>query len=194
MSQSWEIKRLELKPDLVLEMALSSLRVRLSGTVLTVLTIAVSTGFLLYLLTVPLSANPADRDAWTLMLALSMIVSAAGVLNSMLMAVTQRYREIGTMKCLGALDTFVLLSVLLESALIGLCGSVLGLLLGTVLACSLALVEHGFAFVQFMRLDSLHLKLLLTLGTGIGLTTLGAAIPAAIASKLPPIEAMRGEK
>jgi len=189
-----EIKRLKLKPSLVMEMAMSSLRVRLSRTLLTVLTIAVASGFLLYLLTVPLDEGQGERDSWLLMIILSLIVSAAGVLNSMLMAVTQRYREIGTMKCLGALNSFVLLSVLAESAVLGLAGSLLGLIFGALLAALLGMLESGWGFLGALRLEALGLKVLLTLATGMFLTTLGAAIPAIIASRLPPIEAMRGEK
>jgi ABC-type lipoprotein release transport system permease subunit len=189
-----EIKRLKLKPSLVMEMAMSSLRVRLSRTLLTVLTIAVASGFLLYLLTVPLDEGQGERDSWLLMIILSLIVSAAGVLNSMLMAVTQRYREIGTMKCLGALNSFVLLRVLAESAVLGLAGSLLGLIFGALLAALLGMLESGWGFLGALRLEALGLKVLLTLATGMFLTTLGAAIPAIIASRLPPIEAMRGEK
>lgn len=194
MNAGTEIKRLKLKPSLVMEMAMSSLRVRLSRTLLTVLTIAVASGFLLYLLTVPLDEGQGERDSWLLMIILSLIVSAAGVLNSMLMAVTQRYREIGTMKCLGALNSFVLLSVLAESAVLGLAGSLLGLIFGALLAALLGMLESGWGFLGALRLEALGLKVLLTLVTGMLLTTLGAAIPAIIASRLPPIEAMRGEK
>jgi cell division protein FtsX len=73
---------------------------------------------------------PAEQQSWYLMMGLAMVVSVAGVLNALLMSVTQRYREIGTMKCLGALDGFILLSVLLEAAILGVTGAVLGVLAG----------------------------------------------------------------
>jgi len=111
-SSSWEKKRLHLRPALVWSIALSSLRLRLGRTVLTLLTVTASCAFVLFLLTTP-ATDPDEQEKWALMLALSLVVSMAGVLNTMLMSVTQRYREIGTLKCLGALDSFVLLSVLL---------------------------------------------------------------------------------
>jgi len=39
--------------------------------------------------------------------AMSLVVATVGIVNSMLMSVTERYKEIGTMKCLGALDSFI---------------------------------------------------------------------------------------
>jgi putative ABC transport system permease protein len=193
-SLDWQIGRLRLKPDLVWSMALNSLRVRLGRTVLTVLTIATASAFLVYLLTLPRSADPVERDSWTLMLSLSLLVSAAGVLNTMLMSVTQRYREIGTIKCLGALDSFVLLSVMLESALLGAIGAAIGAVVGLALAMLLGFATLGSEALGALRLDGLLWKLPTALGTGMGLAMLGAVVPAWIASKMPPMDAMRGEK
>jgi len=191
---TWDIGRLKLRPRLVWIMAISSLRVRLHRTFLTVLTIVTSTAFMMYLFTLPRSNDLTERQSWMLMLVLSLLVCAAGVLNTMLMSVTQRYREIGTMKCLGALDSFVLLAVLTESALLGLAGAAAGVGVGLLISVLLGLVQHGTAFAEFMRLDGLVWKIPLVFAVGMALTTLGAAIPAAIAAKMPPMDAMRGEK
>ena len=51
----------------------------------------------------------------------------------MLMSVTERFREIGTMKCLGALDGFIVKLFLIESLFQGMAGTVMGVLLGLVL-------------------------------------------------------------
>lgn len=190
----WEIRKLRLKPDLLLEMALSSLKVRLSRTYLTLLTIATATAFLIYLMTVPRSEDVTEQQIWLLMMVLSVLVAAAGVLNTMLMNVTQRYREIGTLKCLGALDSFVLWSVLLESAILGLIGAFGGVLAGLVLAVVFALFGHGGDFLDYLRFEGWYWKIALTLLIGLSLTTFGAAVPAFLAAKMPPIEAMRGEK
>jgi predicted lysophospholipase L1 biosynthesis ABC-type transport system permease subunit len=190
----WEIGRLRLDPRLVLIMAVSSLRVRLGRTFLTVLTITTATAFLIYLLTMPRNADRTEQDSWLLMMALSLLVSGAGVLNTMLMSVSQRYREIGTIKCLGALDSFVLLSVLVESALVGLAGAVLGVVAGLLISALLAAADHGTAFAAHLALDGLWWKVCATFGIGMVLTTVGAAIPAFIASRMPPMDAMRGEK
>jgi ABC-type antimicrobial peptide transport system permease subunit len=190
----WQIGELKLQYDLVWSMAISSLKVRLPRTLLTVLTITTSTAFLMYLLTMPKTDDPVESQSWGLMLALSLLVSIAGVLNTMLMSVTQRYREIGTIKCLGALDSFVLYSVLFESAIVGLVGAVIGVVLGILISVLLGLADYGFAVFQNLRLGFLPGKILIVFLVGVFLTTIGAAIPAWIASKMPPMDAMRGEK
>ena len=190
----WQIGSLTLRPDVVWSMALSSLRLRIVRSLLTMLTITTATAFMMYLLLLPRAADPADRQSWLLMMGLSLVVSGAGVLNTMLMAVTQRYREIGTMKCLGALDSFILLSVLLEAAILGLAGALLGVLSGLLISVLLALAGSGTALAAHLDLANLPGKLLFVFLTGMVLTTLGAAVPAWIASKMPPMDAMRGEK
>jgi ABC-type lipoprotein release transport system permease subunit len=192
--RQWEIGHLKLRPVVVLAVAVSSLRLRFVRSLLTVLTIATSTAFMMYLLTMAQGAEETDRQSWILMMVLSLVVSAAGVLNTMLMSVTQRYREIGTMKCLGALDSFVLLSVLLEAGMLGLGGAVIGVAAGLILSILLAMADHGMAFAGFMRLGALPLKVLFVFFVGMALTTVGASLPAWIASKMPPMDAMRGEK
>ncbi len=191
---AWRMGRLRIRPDVVWDMAISSLKLRLSRSVLTLLTITTSTAFLMYLLTAPRTGEETEAQSWTLMVVLAMVVSAAGVLNTMLMSVGQRYREIGTMKCLGALDSFVLFSVVLEAAILGLAGSALGLLAGLVVSTLLAVADHGFAFAGHLRLGALPAKCLFVFAVGAGLTTGAAAVPAWIASKMPPMDAMRGEK
>jgi putative ABC transport system permease protein len=54
---------------------------------------------------------------------LSLLVCVVGIVNAQLMAVTERFREIGTMKCLGALDRFRLRLFLLEAGMQGLVGA-----------------------------------------------------------------------
>lgn len=194
----WHIGTLHLRMDLVWSLAMSSLRVRLIRTLVTGLTITTATSFMMYMLTVPSAdaaqADPSGEGSWVLMLSLSLLVSAAGVLNTMLMSVGQRLRELGTIKCLGALDSLVLLSVLVEAAILGLLGAIVGVIVGLVIAILLGMIEHGtgvFAAINYARLP---LNILIVFLVGMALTTFGAAVPAWIASRLPPIEAMRGEK
>jgi len=192
----WEIGKLHLRPALVWAMALSSLKVRLARAMLTTLTIATATAFMMYLLTMARKEDAAatDRQSWTLMLVLSLVVASAGVLNAMLMSVAQRYREIGTMKCLGALDSLVFSSVLLEAAMLGLVGAAVGVVAGTVIAVVMRLVEFGAGVLARMSPALWPLHVLGVFLVGMALTTIGAAIPAWVASRMAPVEAMRGEK
>jgi putative ABC transport system ATP-binding protein len=193
-SPTWTTGRLRLRPSLVWSMALGSLRLRLARSLLTLLTIAVATAFLVYLLLLPAGGTTAEINNARLTLALALLVSAAGVLNTLLMAVTQRYREIGTLKCLGALDSFVLLSVLLEAMLLGLAGALAGVLLGGLIALGLGALRFGSEVWTQVPWASLPRQSLLAIGVGLGLAFLGAAIPAFIAARMAPMEAMRGEK
>jgi ABC-type antimicrobial peptide transport system permease subunit len=192
--RQWEVGSLTLKPDVVWSMALSSLKLRIGRSFLTVLTIATSSAFMMYLLTMPRKGDVTEQQSWTLMMVLALVVSTAGLLNTMLMSVTQRYREIGTMKCLGALDSFVLLSVLLEAVLLGAAGALIGIVGGFVISALLAFADFGVSFLGHMRLSWLFLKIVAVFLTAMALTTVGASIPAWIASKMPPMDAMRGEK
>lgn len=190
----WEIGHLKLVPEVVWSMALSSLKQRISRAVLTLLTITTATAFMMYLLTMPRSTDPVDVQSWQLMMVLSLVVSGAGVLNTMLMSVTQRYREIGTMKCLGALDSFILYSVLVEAAILGLIGAVTGAVVGFLVSIGLAALDHGSSVLGAMELGGWYWKALFVFGVGMLLTTFGAFFPAVIAARMPPMEAMRGEK
>ncbi len=190
----WEVGSLKLVPEVVISLAVSSLKQRISRALLTLLTITTATSFMMYLLTMPRNEDPVEMQSWRLMMILSLVVSGAGVLNTMLMSVTQRYREIGTMKCLGALDSFILYSVLLEAAILGLAGALAGAVVGFLISILLALADHGSAVFGAMALDGMFLKFLFVFGIGMLLTTLGAFVPAVIAARMPPMEAMRGEK
>lgn len=190
----WETGQLKLRPEIVWAMAISSLKVRMSRTFLTTLTITTATAFMMWLLTAPKATDLTERQSWTVMLVLCLIVSGVGVLNTMLMSVTQRYREIGTIKCLGGLDCLVLLSTLLESAILGLIGGAAGAVIGSIIALLLALPDFGREVFTHISLPGLPLNALIVFVVGMLFTTLGAAIPAWIAAKMPPIEAMRGEK
>lgn len=192
--RAWDIAPLPLSRALVFSMAWSSVRIRATRSLLTLLTITVAVGFLQFILLQPAGATPADRSARQLMLVLALLVAAAGVVSTMLSTVTQRYREIGTLKCLGALDAFVLHSVMAEATLLGLAGSVAGVVLGVLFALGVALVEVGGGFLLHLAWNGWWWKFLAAAAAGTGLAALGALVPAYLASRLPPMDAMRGDK
>lgn len=142
------------------------------------------------------------KDIWLIIM--SLIVCVVGIANSMLMAVTERFQEIGTMKCLGALDRFVVRLFLLESGFQGLSGALIGALIGAVGSILLGLKNHGLdLFFYFPLLPAnpeeapmrLGIIVLIVLGCLLGmvLSVIGAAFPAWRAAQLPPAEAMRTE-
>ena len=137
------------------------------------------------------SQGISTKDVW--LIVMSLIVCVVGIANSMLMAVTERFREIGTMKCLGALDRFVVRLFLLESGFQGLAGALIGALIGCLGSIILGLKDYGLdLFFYFPLLPVLWIILLGCL-LGMILSVLGAAFPAWRAAKLPPAEAMRTE-
>ena len=111
----------------------------------------------------------------------SLVMCLVGVTNSMLMSVTERYREIGTIKCLGASDGFIVKVFFLESAILGAIGSFVGAFLGSILMMFVA----GATFSTVMAVT------LLGTGTGIVMTILAAVAPAVQAAKMPAAAALR---
>lgn len=133
-----------------------------------------------------------DRTLWLLLL--SGMLCFVGVCNTMYMSVTERFREIGTLKCLGALDGFIIRLFIIESVFVGLVGSALGALLGV----SLMLVQ----LIMVIELEYVAAGLLLrTMAVGVPgaiiggtvLTVLAAIYPTWAAAKMKPVDAMRVE-
>ncbi|EPR44127.1 protein of unknown function DUF214 [Desulfovibrio sp. X2] len=132
------------------------------------------------------------KDRWIIIL--SLLVCAVGIVNAQLMSVTERFREIGTMKCLGALDSFILRLFLIEAALQGLAGALLGGLLGTLTALLVGLVRFGPSAVAHTSPMDALLSLLAAAGVGLLLSMLGVLYPAVVAARMQPVEAMRAEE
>src|SRR5205814_4720501 len=82
------------------------------------------------------------RQIW--LVVMSLIVCTVGITNSMLMSVTERFKEIGTMKCLGALDSFIVKLFLIEACLLGMTASLIGYLIGFGFAMVAGAVQNGF--------------------------------------------------
>lgn len=134
-----------------------------------------------------LGTSPKER--WIVLL--SLLVCTVGIVNAQLMAVTERFREIGTMKCLGALDRFILRLFLLEAGIQGLAGSLLGALLGMLIGVTVGLVRFGLDAVHCLSPAGLGVTLVVSVAVGAGLSLLGVVYPAILAARMRPIEAMR---
>ncbi len=127
------------------------------------------------------------------LLGLALLVAFVGILNAMLMSVTERFREIGTMKCLGALDGFIVKLFLIESLFQGVVGTVMGVVLGLALSLMAAATSYGGYAFKNLPYTELLLAVLMSLAIGVGLTVAGAVYPAWQAARMQPIEAMRVE-
>jgi cell division protein FtsX len=130
------------------------------------------------------------RAAWVV--ALSLLVTMISIANAMLMSVTERFKEIGTMKCLGALSSFIRRIFLIESALVGLAGSVIGLLAGTLFTLAMYAVAYGVPLTwASMDLGWIALYAVLSLVAGLALSIVAAIYPASVASRMVPATALR---
>jgi putative ABC transport system permease protein len=131
------------------------------------------------------------RRQW--LIALSLMVSTVGIANSMLMSVTERFKEIGTMKCLGALDGFIVKLFLIEAGLLGLTASVIGWFVGYGSMILVSFIREGNKLWAKLPLSEVGTSFVLCLATGAVLTVLATIFPAIRASRLPPAAALRVE-
>lgn len=136
-------------------------------------------------------ANNRVQKRW--LVGLALLVAFVGILNAMLMSVTERFREIGTMKCLGALDSFIIKLFLIESLLQGVVGTAVGVVVGLGLSLAGAWVKYGTVAVANVPMGEVAGYFGLCLLVGIVLTVGGALYPAWQAARMQPIEAMRTE-
>jgi ABC-type antimicrobial peptide transport system permease subunit len=130
------------------------------------------------------------RSVWITVI--SLVVTIFGICNSMLMSVTERFREIGTMRCLGALSSFIRRLFLIEACLMGVVGSVLGALTGA----TFAIIAYGCTYGLGTVLSSLEITPVLqnfvgSILAGVVLSIIAAIYPAQIASRMVPATALR---
>lgn len=139
------------------------------------------------------AADASDR-MMILLIILSLMACLVGIVNSMLMSVTERIKEIGTLKCLGALDGFIIRSYFIESSLQGVAGTVLGCILGLAVALTAAISNyHGYVLTRFPWLGVTG-SLVVSLLIGTLLSVVAAILPAYLAAKKQPVDAMRVEE
>ena len=132
-----------------------------------------------------------SKQLW--LITLSLLVCVVGIANAMLMAVTERFREIGTMKCLGALDSFIVKLFLLESTFQGIAGTTVGILIGSGLTLLLALMDYGQFVITYFPSAGILKAALIAMVAGTVLSLVGAMLPAYRAAKMEPVEAMRSD-
>ncbi len=125
---------------------------------------------------------------------LSLLVCIVGIINAQLMSVTERFREIGTMKCLGALDRFIVRLFVLEALMQGLAGSGAGAILGLVSATISSAFSLGTSIFPVFPWFALFYSMLLSVIIGTSLSLIGVIYPAILAARMQPVEAMRLEQ
>ena len=98
------------------------------------------------------------------------------------------------MKCLGALDRFILRLFILEAGIQGLVGAGMGAMIGAIFSMLNGWLRFGFQSVTHVSIGALALSILIATAVGCLLSLLGVFYPALIAARMQPVEAMRVEQ
>jgi len=203
-----------------LEISFKSLKVRFFRSMITISSLVLAVSFLSFVLVnldiaVGLLKNGGSEAARALSLAgydvnlaqgavamsakerwiviLSLLVCTVGIINAQLMSVTERFSEIGVMKCLGALDSMILRLFLLEATMQGLAGATAGALLGCLFSLLVGGIRFGFAALGDLSLLSMLGSVGIAIVGGCTLSLFGVLYPAWLAARMEPINAIRAE-
>jgi putative ABC transport system permease protein len=117
---------------------------------------------------------------------ISLLVGGIGIMNIMLANVSERTREIGIRRAIGATKGDILVQFIIETVLICLTGGILGILLGVGMAKLITLYaqwETGFSWTS----------ILIAFGTSASVGLLFGLFPARRAAQLDPVQALRSE-
>ena len=131
-----------------------------------------------------------ERSKNTWLVVLSLLVCLVGIANAMLMSVTERFREIGTMKCMGALDGFIIKLFILESSFMGTAGTIIGAILGCLLSLLMSMTSYGSLIFDYVPWLSIFQSGVMAIVIGSILSLVGGILPAYRAAKMEPVDAM----
>lgn len=128
---------------------------------------------------------------WGGIAGISLLVGGIGIMNIMLVSVTERIREIGLRKALGAKRRDILIQFLTESAVMSLLGGMIGVLLGWILIkiASIVLASMGYPFSAMLPADVVAIAMGMAVFVGLA----SGVYPAIRAARLDPIDALHHE-
>ena len=186
--------RLKLPFTTVVSIAMNGLKIRFWRSMVTAAGIFLGIAFFSNVVTnlaLAGASNP-DHARMVWLVVMSLLVSLVGIINSMLMSVTERYREIGTMKCLGAPDGFVVNLFIIEAVFVGIVASAAGWLVGFVCSILGKAFEIGLvpAFAVIGAARSAEYAGI-SIGLGAFITLIATIVPAQTAAAMPAAAALR---
>lgn len=123
---------------------------------------------------------------------ISLLVGGIGVMNIMLVTVTERTKEIGIRKSLGATNSNILIQFLIESIILSLTGGIIGVIIGYLGSLGIGTIVSIMTNIDFTPVLSVSIiSLVVIISSSIGI--IFGVYPAGKAAKLDPIEALRYE-
>ena len=122
---------------------------------------------------------------------ISLLVGGIGIMNIMLVSVTERTREIGIRKALGAKERTILAQFVVEAATTSALGGVLGIALGYVMSMVANRVLPMFMTDTTVTVSPSFNSIVVAFGISVGIGVLFGYLPARRAARLNPIEALR---
>ena len=132
-------------------------------------------------------------EAYQYWLMITAVFAWGVVVNSMVMSTTERVREIGIMKSLGATNTTIIKMLLIDSASIGLLGGTFGAIIGWLIAIAIYSLQLGFVVVLIVPLPIHLFNLVLAVTASLLLSITATAYPAYQVAKLRPVDALKRE-
>ena len=123
--------------------------------------------------------------------AISLVVGGIGIMNIMLVSVTERTREIGIRKALGAKERTILAQFVVEAATTSALGGVLGIALGYAASMAANKVLPMFMTDTTVTVSPSFNSIVVAFGISVGIGVLFGYLPARRAARLNPIEALR---
>jgi len=125
---------------------------------------------------------------------ISIVVGGIGISNSMYTSVTERTKQIGIMKSIGARNSDIFRLFLIESGLLGMFGGILGILCGLGLAYGLAFIGMVVLNTDLIRVNASMSLIVGALSFSFLIGSISGLLPAMQASKLKPVDALRYTK
>jgi putative ABC transport system permease protein len=122
---------------------------------------------------------------------IALIVGGIGIMNIMLAAVTERIREIGLRKAVGATKSNIIRQFLIETIMISVCGAIIGILLGVGISWLVAVIVRGLDYDWDWVVSIQSILFAVTFSVIIGL--IFGVYPAKKAANLDPIKALHYE-
>ncbi|MCR5417242.1 MAG: ABC transporter permease [Pseudobutyrivibrio sp.] len=124
--------------------------------------------------------------AISLIAAIALIVGGIGVMNIMTVSITERTREIGTRKALGAPDGMIMLQFISEAIILCLIGGIIGIIIGLILG---DVASHIMGYAPHVSMASIYMSV----GFSMAIGTFFGYSPAKHAANMNPIDALRYE-